>query len=169
MLPWIVGAVVVGVGAYLLDDAKSDNKRARNRYNSTLKEAENNIKEAYYNAQDIDMLDKLHKVKRAKYKILNSTQKQIKGSKNNLKKINFQLKKLKDDLSILFFEKHGTKTREEKREIQKDINIVIKARRELFQIRDELKFDISQLEKKLEDVRREIKNIHNDIGRIEKG
>ncbi len=166
MLPWIVGVVVVGVGAYLLDDAKSENSRAKERYDATLKDTKNNIEKAYSNAEARDMLDKLHKAKRAKQKIFNSLYTQCNNTKSSFRQTNLELKKLKDDLSLLFLEKDEVKTREEKREIQQDINIIIQARKELFQIRDELKLDICQFEKKLEDIRKDIKNIYNDIKRL---
>jgi hypothetical protein len=58
MLPYIAGVIVLGVGAYLLDDANSSNKRARRDYDDACNEAEEWVEHVANHAQKKDTLDK---------------------------------------------------------------------------------------------------------------
>jgi len=169
MLPWIVGAVVVGVGAYLLDNAESNNKRAINEYNDTYDKVKKDTKKAYENAQKKDMLDKLFKIKKVKRQIADNIYKELKNFQNNFKQINIQLKESKETLTSLFTKKKLTTTKKQKMDIQKNINIIINSRKEIFKIKDELKSDIDKLKLNLKKANYEVKNIQEEINRVLEG
>jgi len=163
----IVTTIVLGaIGGYLIHDAKSKNTHARNEYEDSVDKAQKKTKRAYHNAQKKDMLDKLFKVKRAKQKIADSIYSQLKSSQKNFKDINTQLKESKDTLSTLFMQKKLVSTRDEKKTIQENINAIIEARRELFNIRDELKVDIVELRDRLNKSNKYTRDIQVEIDRV---
>ncbi len=163
----IITTIILGaVGGYLIHEAKSKNTRARNEYEDSVDKAKKETKKAYYNAQKKDMLDKLFKIKRAKQKIADSIYNQLKSSQKNLKNINIQLKESKDTLSALFIEKKLVSTRDEKRTIQQNINVIIEARRELFDIKYELKSYIIELRHKLNKANKDTRDIQVEIDRV---
>jgi len=163
MLPFIVGAVVVGVGTYLLNSAESENKRARDEYDDTYDRVKRDIQKRYKDAQKKDMLDKLFKIKRAKQKIASSIYSELKNSQSSFKQISMQLKESKDTLSALFEQKKLVSTKEQKIDIQKNINIVIDSRKELFKIQDELKSDIEKLKIRLNSANQDVRDIQKEI------
>ena len=57
MLRYIAGVIVLGVGAYLLDDANSSNKRARKDYYDACNEAEEWVEHVVNHVQKKDTLD----------------------------------------------------------------------------------------------------------------
>ena len=168
MLPFIIGGAIVGIGALLLDNASSSNKRARRNYNRTYDESVSTLKHSYYDAQRQDSLDKLYKVKKAKAKIAHSIYKQLQGVRDNFKSINADIKLSKDSLESLFSQKRASSSREDKRSIQETINIIQDSRKELFKIKDTLalnkkalKFKLDQANKETQNIVQEIKNIQN--------
>jgi chromosome segregation ATPase len=166
MLPWIAGAIVVGVGAYLLDDAKSSNRSARRRYDNEYDNSVARINSGYKNAQRKDALDKLFKVKRAKQSVADTIYNELKSHQKNLATINHQIKESKEMLSALFIQKHSAPTKEEKREIQSSINIVIDSRGELFNIKDGLQSDVLELKSRLREANSETQAIQDEINKI---
>ena len=166
MLPWIVGAVVVGVGAYLLDDAESSNQKAKKKYKKEYKRSVARVNSRYEDAKKKDMLDKLFKMKRAKKKIADSIYSELKSHQENLATINHQIKESKEMLTALFTQKHSAPTKEDKREIQNNINIIVDSRGELFHIKDGLQSDVSELKSRLKEANSEIRAIQDEINRI---
>ena len=166
MLRVIAGVVVGAVGAYLLSEAESSNSRARDDYDDSVKRAKRKTQKAYQNAQRRDSLDKLFKVKRAKQEIADSIYHQLKSSQSDFREINSQLKESKETLSALFVQKKSLSTREEKRAIQQNINLIIEARRELFEIKDGLKSDIAEFKSRLREANQETRNIQVEIDRV---
>ncbi len=166
MLPFIVGAVVVGVGTYLLNSAESENKRARDEYDDTYDRVKRDTQKRYRDAQKKDMLDKLFKVKRVKQKIASSIYSELKNSQSSFKQINMRLKESKETLSALFKQKKLATTKEEKIDIQKNINIVIDSRKELFKIQDELKSDIKKLKGRLNSANQDVRDIQKEINMV---
>ncbi len=163
----IVTTIVLGaVGGYLIHDAKSKNTRARNEYEDSVDKAQKKTKRAYHNAQKKDMLDKLFKVKRAKQKIADSIYSQLKSSQKNFKDINIQLKESKNTLSTLFIQKKLVSTRDEKKTIQENINVIIEARVELFNTRDKLKSYIIELRHRLNKANKDTRDIQVEINRV---
>jgi len=166
MLPWIVGAVVVGVGAYLLDDAESSNSSAKQRHKKAHKDAKKRVNHHYENAQKKDTLDKLFKMKRAKQSVADSIYNELKSHQENLATINYQIKESKEMLSTLFTQKHSASTNEEKREIQNHINLVIDSRGELFNIKDGLQLDVSEFKVKVNEANHDTRAIQDEINKI---
>ena len=166
MLPWIVGAVVVGVGAYLLDDAESSNQKAKKKYKKEYKRSVARVNSRYEDAKKKDMLDKLFKMKRAKKKIANSIYSELKSHQENLATINHQIKESKEMLSAFFENKHSAQRKREKREAQSNINIIIDGRGELFNIKDGLQSDVSELKSRLKEANSETRAIQHEINKI---
>jgi len=166
MLPIILGAIVVSVGTYLLNDAESSNSSARRRYDDEYDNSVDSINSSYENAQRKDALDKLFKMKRAKQKIADSIYRELKSDRESLGKINLQLKESKEMLSALFDKKKATSIQQEKRDIQANINIVMDTRRELFKVKDGLALGISGLKSGLEGANMQTKEIQDEINKI---
>ena len=166
MLPYIIGAVVVGVGAYLLDDAKSENRSARRRYDDAYDDSYSRVDRSYRDAQKKDTLDKLFKIKRSKQEVADAIYGQLRDRRDNFAKVNGQLKSSKEVLSALFSEKKSLSTRDEKREVQNRINVVMDARKELFGIKDGLKSDIVELTSRLKDANQETRDIQSSINSV---
>jgi len=167
MLPIIAGVIGVGVLTYLYNEAKSDYSNAVDDYYNEVDRQEEEIKERAKKAKKRYELDILYKLKKSKIEISNSIYSQIQSAKRDLKEININLKKLKDDLDVLFFKKRIAVTREKKIIIQEQINSVIEVRQESFKLRDETKEHISKLYAELKEVNREIAEIKESIKRVE--
>ena len=166
MLPWIAGAIVVGVGAYLLDDEESNNKSAKKRHKKARKQARRRVNNHYENAQKKDALDKLFKVKETKQKVAYAIHTELESYRENLLKISAELKKAQEVLSLLFEKKHSAWRKKKKIGIQLDIDIILKAREELFTLRNGLKNDISKLTIQLKEANSETRAIQDEINRI---
>ena len=163
----VVTTIVLGaVSGYLLYEAQSKNSQARDKYKNSVDKAQRETQKAYHHAQKKDMLDKFFKIKRAKQEIADSIYNQLKSSQSNFRDINTQLKESKETLSVLFGEKKIVTTREEKRAIQHNINLIIEARRELFDIKDGLKSDIVELKSRLREANQETRDIQIEIDRV---
>jgi len=166
MLPWIAGAIVVGVGAYFLDDAESSNSSARRRYDDEYDNSVARINSGYKNAQRKDALDKLFKMKRAKQSVGDAIYNELKSHQGNLATINHQIKESKEMLTALFTQKHSATAKEEKREIQNNINIIVDSRGELFNIKDGLQSDVLELKSRLREANSETRAIQDEINKI---
>jgi len=166
MLPFIAGAIVLGVGAYLLDDAGESNKKAKKKHKKAYKNSVAKVNYHHENAMKKDMLDKLFKMKRAKQSVADSIYNELKNHQGNLATINHQIKESKEMLSTLFTQKHSASTKEDKREIQNHINIVIDSRGELFNIKDSLQSDVSEFKDRLKDANDDTRAIQDEINKI---
>jgi len=167
MLPFIaLGVGVVAVGSYLLSDAESENSSARDDYYDTVSHSQQKIEESYQEAKKRDDLDKLYKLKKAKVKVANTIYKKLKVEQNNYTQINYELRDLKIELNSLFNKKRASSTREEKRAIQKRINIVIESRKELFAIKDTIYNSVIELKERIREANKEVKMIQNQIHQI---
>ncbi|MCF6245431.1 MAG: hypothetical protein L3J43_10415 [Sulfurovum sp.] len=166
MLPWIIGAVVVGVGAIMLDDAKSQNKKARKKHKKTYDNSVKKITHSYENAQRKNSLDKLFKAKRVKQKIADTIYAELKSKRNSYEEINNNIYMLKKRLSELFEQKKIANSHDEKKAIQNSINLIVNTRKDLFLTKDEIKVSISALKAQLKDANLNTKMIQNDINLI---
>jgi len=166
MLPWIAGAIVVGVGAYLLDSAESENSSARKEYKRERKRSVASVESSFEEAERKDNLDKLFKIKRAKREVADGIYNELKSYQENFSDINLQLKNSKEMLSVLFLEKKSLATQKEKRAVQENINIVLDSRKELFKIKDELHLSIKSLKARLKEANQETKDIQEQINQI---
>lgn len=119
MLPWILGAVVVSLGAYLLDDAKSSNATARRAYDDACDDTRAWLEHKAKHAQKKDALDNLFKMKKAKRKVADEIYQQLQKSNQDFKTINYALYESKEMLSQLFTQKTKQQI-EMKREIFKN-------------------------------------------------
>ncbi len=148
---------------YLYNETKSDYSSSVNNYYNEVNRQEKEIKRKAKNTKRRYELDKLYKVKKSKEKIANGIYSQIKSAKRELQEININLKRLKDNINSLFFEKRVAQTREEKIIIQEQINIVVESRKKLFDLRDETKEHISTIYTELKEVNQEIAEIKRNI------
>jgi len=167
MLPLIGAvAVVVGVGAYLLDDASSSNARARRDYDDAYDEAEEWIEHQAKHARKKDALDKLFKVKRAKQRVGDAIYGELKESQQAFKDVNKSIVESKKLLSKLFTQKKLSDSRAKKRALQEDINLVVASRRELFSTKDMLQQNIKELKERLRVANRETRMVQDEINRV---
>ena len=167
MLPLIGAvAVVVGVGAYLLDDASSSNARARRDYEDACDEADEWLEEKAQKAQRKDALDKLFKIKRAKQEVADAIYAELKQSQKDFKEINKSIKKSKELLSELFTQKKLSDSRAKRRALQEEINLVVASRRELFSTKDMLQQNIKELKERLRVANRETRMVQDEINRV---
>jgi hypothetical protein len=166
MLPFIAGAVVIGVGAYLMNEASSSHSRAVRDYDDAYDEAEEWIEHQAYHAQRKNTLDNLFKMKRAKQAIANTIYEELKQERNHLKKIDNNLYAMNRNLSLLFTQKKESLERNEKRKFQEEINLVIASRKELFSLKDELRRNINELSARLRVANRETRSIQEQINGV---
>jgi len=160
MLPFIAaGVAIVAVGSYLLNDAEEERTIARKKYNSTKKKSKAKVENYYNRAYDIDQNDKRNKAIQAKIKIKKQIGKELKFAKSNLYEMNLKLKGLKDALSDMFEDKRHAPTREEKRAIQEEINVVMATRKEIFSLRDSFKQEVNELYARIDKVKQEIADL----------
>ncbi len=169
MLPWLIGGAIVGIGAMLLDDSQSSGrKRAKKRYKETKRDSIAQIDNRYKKAQRKDTLDKLFKVKRAKVKIADDIYTQLKSSRDRYQSINMELVNSKKELDNLFLSKKSLSTKREKQEVQNQINMIIQMRKNIFQTKDILKFQINEIDKRLKVANKDTKEIQNSINIVVK-
>ena len=166
MLPWIIGVVVVGVGSYLLEDAKSSNSRARNTYDDTRHYAEEEISNHYYHAQRKEQLDQLFKMKKAKRTIADSIYKELCAEQESLTFLREELKGLKVLLNTLFADKHASASRKEKQQLQTQINVILASRQELFAVQDGLKESVFELKHRLKEANKDTRMVQDTINNV---
>ena len=166
MLPWIIGAAVVGVGAYLLDDASSSNSSARSNYHDACDDAEEWVDHVAKHARKKDALDKLFKMKKAKQKVADAIYGELKKSDKDFKTINRNIKASKEAMSDLFEQKKATDNRAEKRNFQEGINTLIAARKEFFAIKDALIMHQRELKARLKVANQETRMVQDEINRV---
>ena len=169
MLPFIIGGLVVGTVAWAISEASSENNRARREYKDTYNKSVARVKKRYFTSKQIDTLDKLYKVKKAKLKIADSIYKELKGYKKEYKKINLAIKATKDTLKELSNKKKMAVDRYSKQMLEQEIYIVKSSRRELFNIRDSLKSQINEYKERLDIANQEVKYISDNIRLIKDG
>ena len=157
----IIGAVVVG--AYLLDDASSSNKRARRDYDDTYDKVQKLLEQKARYAQKKDDLDKLFKMKRAKQKVADAIYAELKNTQRAFKDVNNSIKESKKLLSKLFTKKKLSDSRAKKRALQEEINIVLSSRKELFSTKDMLQQNIKELKERLKVANRDTRMVHEEI------
>ena len=167
MLPFIIGGAVLAVGAYLLNDASEENREERRRYDDEYESYSKTIKKHQQYAQNRDYKDKLYKMKRAKAKVADNIYKEYTAQNNHFHEINQALVQIKHALDRLFAEKKATHSKEEKRNIQQQINQVIEARKELFLLKDSLKASVHQLKKELRIANAQTRKLKEEIAKIE--
>jgi uncharacterized protein (DUF3084 family) len=163
MLPFIAGAIVLGVGAYLLDDASSSNKRARRDYDDACDEAEEWVEHVAYHAQKKDTLDKLFKMKKAKRKVADAIYEELKKVNEEFDLINEKIKASKEALGELFEQKKATEERTKKRAFQEEINKIQAARKELFAIKETLSLHQKELKSRLKLANQETQMVQDEI------
>ena len=166
MLPWLIGGAIIGIGALILDDASSSNKKAKKKYNNTYNASLSTINSNYQNAQKKDTLDKLYKVKKAKVKIADTIYKDLQSYIKNFNKINQDIKSSKISLNNLFEQKRMSDNKGQKRVLQENINIMQLSRKELFSIKDLVQNNISSRKKSLNIANNNTKSIITEINNI---
>jgi len=160
----------IGLGLMILNELGSSSRsRAKKRYKETKRDSIAQIDNRYKKAQRKDTLDKLFKVKRAKAKIADDIYTQLKSSKDRYKSINMELISSKKELDNLFFTKKSLSTKREKQEVQNQINIIIQMRKNIFQTKDILRFQINEIDKRLKVANKDTKEIQNSINIVVKG
>lgn len=166
MLPWIAGAVIVGVGAYLYDEAMSDNERAKRAYDNACDQAEKWTAHRAKHAQKKNSLDQLFKVKRAKRKIADDIYNEYQCVQKDFKTINANLKASKEILAELFAKKRASDNRDQKRALQEDINLLQMARKELFTTKDIIQNHLKLLREHLQQANSETRRVQQEINRV---
>jgi hypothetical protein len=166
MLPWIIGAAVVGVGAYLLDDASSSNTRARREYDDVCDKAEKRVNNTAFKAKRKDALDKLFKMKKAKQKVADAIYEEFQQVNRELQRINLNLRDYKEILAELFEQKRATNSRTKNQMIQKKINGIQIARKEIFSLKDMLFVQQRELKARLKVANKETRMVQDEINRV---
>jgi uncharacterized protein (DUF3084 family) len=166
MLPFIAGAIVLGVGAYLLDDASSSNKKARRNYDDACDKAEELVEHKMYHAQKKDTLDKLFKMKKAKRKVADAIYAELKKVNSDFKTTNQNIKASKKALGSLFDEKKATEDRIEKRKLQDEINTIQAVRKEFFETKDMIVGHQKELKERLKLANQETRMVQDEINRV---
>lgn len=166
MLPWIAGAVIVGVGAYLYGEAMSDNERAKREYEDALDQAQKWAEHTARHAHKKNTLDQLFKVKKAKRKIADDIYNEYQRVQKDFKTINANLKNSKEILAELFAQKRASDNRDEKRAFQKDINLLQMARKELFTTKDIIQNHLKLLREHLRQANSETRRVQQEINRV---
>ena len=165
MLPYIALAVV-GIGAYLLDDASSSNSRARRDYDDACDEAEEWLEHKAKHARKKEALDNLFKIKRAKQKVADAIYGELKQSQQAFKNVNKSIMESKKLLSELFTQKKLSHSRVEKRALQNEINVVLTSRKELFSTKEILQQSVRELKERLKVANSETKMIQDEINKV---
>ena len=166
-MPLIAGVVILGVGAaYLLDDASSNNRRARRDYDDACDEAEEWVEHVAFHARRKDALDKLFKMKKAKRKVADAIYKELKKANKDFSTINRNIKASKETLGELFEQKRATEDRAEKRKFQEGINTIQAVRKEFFPIKDTLVAHQKELNVRLKVANQETRMVQDKINRV---
>lgn len=139
MLPVIIGLGLLGVGLYVVGSAEEENERARDDYMWDLKNAQNTVNTHYETQKQKEKRKRKTKAKKLQQEREHILMQEHYARKKEYSEIQQNLKKHKILLSELFEQKHQSKHREEKREIQKHINQVLEIRKTLFSNQDKLK------------------------------
>jgi len=159
MLPYIIGATIVGVGALLMSEAKSSNTRTRDEYIDTVQRAKSSIKSSYQKAKLADQYDKLYKMKSTKAKIADVIYCEYMVIKEQYTIINQDLYNTKISLNYLFDIKSESRDRSTKQQLQQEINLIIQIRKELFAIKQSISMHKEELYHRLRLANSETKNI----------
>lgn len=162
----VLAVGVIAVGVYLLDDAASNNTRAKRKYKKTVKNSQKRVGNHYANAQRKDTLDKLFKIKKAKIKIADEFYISWKNEQKNFNQINKEIKASKVQLNNFFNEKKLTESREEKRAIQEHISLLQLSRKELFKIKDMIQANKRELKLKLDQANAQTRKIQDEINLV---
>jgi Mg2+ and Co2+ transporter CorA len=166
MLPYIAGALILGVGAYLLDDASTSNRRARRDYDDACDEAEEWVEHVAFHAQKKDSLDKLFKMKKAKRKVADAIYAELKKVNSDFNTTNQNIKASKKALSGLFDEKKATEDRIEKRKFQNEINRIQALRKEFFEMKDMIVSHQKEIKERLKLANQETRMIQEQINQV---
>ena len=166
MLPWIIGAAVVGIGAYLLDDASSSNTRARGDYDDACDEAEDWVEHVAFHAQKKDALDKMFKMKKAKRKVADAVYSELKKANEDFSTINRNIKASKEALGELFNQKRATEDRAEQRKFQESINVIQSSRKEFFTVKDTIVSYQKELNVRLKVANQETRMVQDEINKV---
>ena len=145
MLPWIIGAVVVGVGAYLLDEEESNNRSAKKRHKREYDDSVTKIEESYEQAKRRDQIDKLNRAKKAKEVILKSLYRQLRDEERGLLLIEQNIKNSRYMMS------------------NESADFVALSEKELISVKDGIEKGIEKLEVAIERVESEIREIEHSI------
>jgi len=145
MLPWIVGAVVVGVGKYLLDEAKSNNSSAKQIHKREYDDSVTKIEESYEQAKRRDQIDKLNRAKKAKEVILKSLYRQLRDEERGLLLIEQNIKNSRYMMS------------------NESADFVALSEKELILVKDGIEEGIEKLEVAIEREESEIREIEHSI------
>jgi gas vesicle protein len=145
MLPWIIGAVVVGVGAYLLDEEESNNRSAKKRHKREYDDSVTKIEESYEQAKRRDRRDKLNRAKEAKEVILKSLYSQLRDEEKALFLIEQNIKSSRYIVS------------------EESMDFIVLSEKELISVKDGIEEGIEKLEVAIERVESEIREIEHSI------
>ncbi len=156
MYQFVIGGLLLTMGGYLLNEAKKENCRAKRQYKKTYDRESERVRTYYESAKQKDNNDKHKKMFKLKKKIRHEIYLSLKKEKENLKIVNSNLFKAKQRIEQLFKTKHAVPSREEKRLLQQDIEIVLAVRKELFSYRDTIKNNLKILNDRYAKVQREI-------------
>jgi hypothetical protein len=166
MFQYIAGALILGVGAYLLDDASSSNRKARRDYHDACDEAEEWVEHVAFHAQKKDSLDKLFKMKKAKRKVADAIYAELKKVNSDFNTTNQNIKGSKKALGGLFDEKKATEDRIEKRKFQDEINMIQALRKEFFEMKDMIVSYQKELKERLKLANQETRMIQEQINQV---
>ncbi len=166
MFRYIAGAVVVAVGAYLIDDARSSNSRARRNYDDACDEAEEWVEHVAKHAQKKDALDKLFGMKKAKREVADAIYAELKKANNNFKTINRNITASKEVLGELFEKKRATEDRNEKKKLQEGVNLIQASRKELFSMKDAMVLHQKELKERVRIANQDTRMVQDEINRL---
>ena len=160
----ILGASIVG--AYLLKESSSSNKKAKRDYDDTYNKVQKSLEQKARYAQKKDALDKLFKMKRAKQKVGDAIYAKLGETQRAFKEINNNIKESKKLLSERFTQKKLSDSRDEKRALQNEINIVLTSRKELFSTKKILQQNIRELKERLKVANHETRMVQDEINKL---
>ncbi|GEM_PF-2319730 len=167
MLPFFWGVVAVAtVGAYLLDDAESENERAREEYDHTFERSKKRVSNTMFHAQRKDALDKLFKIKKLKRKIADTIYVELKRSQDEMRAINRRLKGSKKELSVMFEQKQEAAGWLKQRTVQKKIDKLKSLRKELFLVKENQAAQLKEIKVRLRSANYETRMVQEEIDRI---
>jgi len=167
MLPLFLGAVAVAtVGVYLLDDAESENERAREEYDHTFERSKKRVSNAMFHAQRKDALDKLFKIKKLKRKVADTVYAELKRSQEEMRAINRRLKGSQKELSVMFEQKQEAAGWLKQRTVQKKIDKLKSLRKELFLVKESQAAQLEEIKVRLRSANYETRMVQEEIDRI---
>lgn len=149
MLPVLIGvAAAIGVSV-VLGNARKENNNARDNYRRDFRNAKKSIQSHYETQKEREERERKAKAKKLQQKRNHILKQELYARKKEYKEVQQNLKKHKVLLSELFEQKHKSKYKEEKREIQKHINQVLEVRKILFASQDKLKNTLNNAYEKI--------------------